>query len=706
MSAPLLLALLTTLIGAERPDIVLADFEAPTYGAWTAVGEALGAGPAQGTLPSQMQVSGYKGRGLVNTYRGGDGTTGSLTSPPFVIERNYLNFLIGGGRDEQKLTLALLVDGKVVRTATGPNDRPGGSERLSPDGWDVSDLAGRTASLRIVDEATGGWGHINVDQIVLSDRKVAKPVAKTVELAVVGRYLHLPVRNGGEKANATLTLADGEKRHFEIELATDGQADWWAPCDLGAKPAGRVTLTVDRVPEEVDLAKLPRFGDTLLEADNLYHEALRPQFHFSPKRGWTNDPNGLVYHDGEWHLFFQHNPYGVQWGNMHWGHAVSPDLMHWTELDEALYPDPLGPMFSGSAVIDEQNTSGLGNGKVPPLVAIYTASGARPCQCLAVSSDRGRTFTKYAGNPVLPHIVGGNRDPKVIWYAPGRKWVMALYLDGEQFGLFESKDLKAWTKLCDVTVPGCSECPEFFEIGVEGKPGETRWVFYGGNGRYMVGRFDGKTFTAETGPHLIHHGNCWYASQTYNGVPAADGRRILVAWGQVQLPGMAFNQQMSFPIELTLHPTADGLRLYSAPAREIAKLRARSHALPVGPIADGAKPLPEAKGGLYDVEAVLEPGTATQVGLNLRGFAVTYDVARSHLTVNGVGADVKLRDGRLKLRLLVDRASIEAWAQDGEVYLPVQAVAGPDKQAVELTAKGAGARLVSGTVHELKPVWK
>jgi len=363
-------------------------------------------------------------------------------------------------------------------------------------------------------------------------------------------------------------------------------------------------------------------------------------------------------------------------------------------------------MFSGSAVFDEQRTSGLGADGKPSLVAIYTAAGAKASQCIAYSTDLGRTLTKFEGNPVLPHIIGGNRDPKVIWYAPERKWVMALYLDGEDFALFESKDLKAWTKTCDVKIAGCSECPEFFEIAVEGQPGEKRWIFYGGNGRYLVGRFDGKRFTPESGPHLMHQGNCWYASQTYNGVPAADGRRILVAWGQVQLPGMSFNQQMAFPIELTLHPTAEGLRLRSAPAREVATLRGRSHVLPAGSIAPGARPLAEVKGGLYDVEVTLEPGAAEQVGLSLRGFPVTYETAKGRLSVNGVGADVKLREGRLKLRLLVDVASIEVWAQDGEAYLPVQAVAGLDRQAVELTAKGDGAKLVSGVIHELKSAWE
>ena len=202
----------------------------------------------------------------------------------------------------------------------------------------------------------------------------------------------------------------------------------------------------------------------------LYHEAGRPQFHFTAQTGWLNDPNGLVYFDGEYHLFFQfvtqldgHDDAKL------WGHAVSTDLVHWHQLENALEPDTLGAMWSGSAVIDWDNTSGFGSPGHPPLVALYTAAGGRSpqskghsaTQCLAYSTDRGRTLTKYAGNPVLPHIAGENRDPKVVWYAPTRHWIMALYVDGDQFGLFSSPDLKAWTQIQTLTIPGCIECPDF-----------------------------------------------------------------------------------------------------------------------------------------------------------------------------------------------------------------------------------------------------
>jgi fructan beta-fructosidase len=233
-----------------------------------------------------------------------------------------------------------------------------------------------------------------------------------------------------------------------------------------------------------------------------YNEALRPQFHFSPMKNWTNDPNGLVFLDGEYHLFFQHNPEGINWGNMTWGHAVSPDLVRWTQLDHAIYPDELGTIFSGSAVIDVNNTAGFQTGDTKVIVAIYTSQGpeAKPdpkpvTQSIAYSNDRGRTWEKYDGNPVLENVIGGNRDPKVIWHEPTGQWVMALYLDADDYAFFGSPNLKEWTKLSDLKVAGDSECPDIFELAVDGDPNNKKWVFWGGSDTYLIGSFDGVTFT-------------------------------------------------------------------------------------------------------------------------------------------------------------------------------------------------------------------
>jgi sucrose-6-phosphate hydrolase SacC (GH32 family) len=410
-----------------------------------------------------------------------------------------------------------------------------------------------------------------------------------------------------------------------------------------------------------------------------------------------------VYNAGEWHLFYQHNPYSTRWDNMHWGHAVSRDLMHWEELPVALYPDPLGPCFSGSAVVDRAGTTGFQTGAEPAMVCIYTAAGNPAVQCLAYSTDRGRTWAKYAGNPVLPHIIGGNRDPKVIWYAPGRCWVMALYLDQNDYGLFSSPDLKRWERLSTVTVPGCSECPEFFEIPVAGKAGETRWVFYGGTGAHLIGRFDGKTFTPESGPHALHRGNCFYASQTYNDAP--DGRRVLIGWGTVSMPGMPFNQMMTQPVDLTLRETAEGLRLFVQPVPELARLHGTAVEMGETAVAPGETPVSGIDTEALHLRAEFAAGDAAAFGLTLRGVSVTYDARAQQLECCGLAAPLKPEGGKVTLEAIVDRTSIEIFANDGTVYMPVGVVPAEKNRGAALFSREAPTRLVRLQAWPLKPVW-
>jgi sucrose-6-phosphate hydrolase SacC (GH32 family) len=686
-------------------DILIADFEGPDYGQWKTTGEAFGPGPAQGTLPGQMQVDGYKGKGLVNSFYKGDGSMGTLTSPPFKIERKFIRFLIGGGKDTEKTCMNLLIDGKIVRNATGPNDKPGGSETLAPDSWDVSEFAGQNAVIQIVDQATGGWGHINVDHIVQTDRKPPGLLANaTREFTLEKSYLNLPVKTGGPKRQMSF-LVDGQPpRNFEIELA-DAEPDWWAFLDIAPFKGKRATFKVDKLPEDSAGLKAVYQSDEIKNSDTFYREKLRPQFHFCARRGWNNDPNGLVFYKGEYHLFFQHNPYGWSWGNMHWGHAVSRDLVHWQELPEALYPDEHGTMFSGSAVVDWNNTAGFQTGQEKVLVCIFTAAGKPFTQGIAYSNDRGHTWTKYDDNPVLPHIAAENRDPKVIWYAPEEKWVMALYLDKSDYALFSSKDLKKWEKMSDVAIPGTSECPEFFEIAVDGNKQNTRWVFYGGNGRYLVGKFDGRTFTPEFGPHPLSRGNCFYASQTFNNISPADGRRILIPWGTMTTPGMPFNQMMGVPVELTLRTTEEGLRLLANPVKELASLRAKSHAIQPQTLNPGENPLADVKGELLDLTSELALGDAAELGFKLRGVTVSYDAMKQELSCKDNKAGLKPVEGKIRLRLLVDRTSIDVFGDDGRLYMPMGVIIPSDNFSLEVYSKGGRAKINSLEVHELKSAW-
>lgn len=605
--------------GAE--DILIADFEGADYGEWVATGEAFGKGPADGTLAGQMAVSGFQGEGLVNSFFNGDGTQGTLTSPPFTIERRYINFLIGGGAHRNETCVNLLVEGRPVKSSTGREN-----EHLDWETWDVSPWKGKQATIEIVDRNTGGWGHVNVDQIVQSDTRMA---------------------------------------------------------------------------EEVSVAEL-------------YNETYRPQFHFTARENWLNDPNGLVFYKGQYHLFFQHNPSGINWGNMTWGHAVSTDLVHWEQLENALLPDPMGTMFSGSAVVDHNNTAGFQKGDEKALVAFYTAAGGTSpeskgqpfTQCLAYSTDAGRTWTKYEKNPILKEIRGGNRDPKVTWDPASKQWVMALYLDKNDFALFTSSDLKTWAHIQDLTVPGTDECPDFFPTMVEGEDAKepAKWVFTGANGKYLVGTFDGKQFKPETDVRQVDYGRNFYAVQTYSDAP--DGRRIQIAWMRGgSYPQMPFNQQMGFPNEMKLRKTADGLRVFLTPVKEIERLHAKSHQWKDVTLEPGGEnPLAGLKGDLFHIRAEFELGDAQVVGFRIRGEPVSYNVKDGTLTALGA-APLAPRDGRIELELLVDRTSIETYANDGRVslsscFLPRQA-----NKSVEVFAHGGNARIVALEVHELKSVW-
>ena len=698
-----------TAVILNRPDIVIADFEGTNFGDWKVTGDAFGDAPAHGAVSGQMPVDGFLGGGFASSFHDGDGSTGTLASPAFKVERKYIRFLIGGGGFAGQTCFNLLSDGKVVRTATGPNTQPGGSEHLDWQAWDVSALAGKSVVLEIVDQATGGWGHISVDQIIQTDHKLAGMMQHDVQLPlkVEKRYLNLPVKNGAAKRTLKLLVDGKTEREFQIELA-DARPDWWTFLDVSTFKGQTVVLQADKLPEDsLGLEQIDQ-SDVLKDDQNTYHEALRPQFHFTSRRGWLNDPNGLVFYKGEYHLFYQHNPYGWGWDNMTWGHAVSTDLVHWKELPNALYPDEHGTMFSGSAVVDWNNTTGFQTGTEKPLVAMFTAAGHPFTQGLGFSNDRGRTWTKYENNPVLPHIAAENRDPKMVWYAPDKKWVMALYLDGNDYALFTSPDLKQWKKLSDVHLPGDAECPNFFEIPVDGNRQDTRWVFFGATGNYLVGKFDGAAFTPETKPQALQHGNAWYASQVFSDIPAADGRTILVPWarnGDLH-HGMPFNQMMGLPVELTLHNTDTGLSLLVNPAKELASLRQRTHTFKPQPLPPGENPLAEVKGELLEVTAEIALGDATEVGFKLRGIPVTYDVQKQQLICRDRRTQLKPVAGKIQLRMFVDRTAVDIFGNNGQLYLPMGIVIPADNNSLEISAKGGTAQIESLTVYELESAWK
>ncbi len=485
----------------------------------------------------------------------------------------------------------------------------------------------------------------------------------------------------------------------------------------------------------------------------LYGERHRPQYHFSPEKNWMNDPNGLVYHRGEYHLFYQHNPFGNTWGHMSWGHAVSRDLVHWQHLPVALEEENGIMIFSGSAVVDRHNSSGLGTPGNPPMVAIYTGhhtEGKLQDQRIAYSLDNGRSWTKYRGNPVLDEGLADFRDPKVFWHEDTQKWIMAVALSTVQkVRFYGSENLKEWTLLSEFGPAGAAgdrlwECPELFALPVEGAPGERKWVLQvdvnpgavaGGSGaQYFVGEFDGRRFTEDPsrrGTTLwVDYGRDFYAAQSFSNIPEDDGRRIWLAWMNNwdyanRIPTSPWRSAMTVPREAGLKKTADGYRLTQQPVRELKKLRGEhsryeDRQLPAG----DAGPITY-RGGSYEIEAVFEAGEAEAFGFKIgKGgegeTTIGYRVEEQQLFVDRrMSGDVdfdstfasleeapmQAEGGRVKLHLLVDRSSVEVFGQDGETVITDRIFPAEGGDGLQLFSEGGPARLVRMDIWELKSIW-
>lgn len=487
--------------------------------------------------------------------------------------------------------------------------------------------------------------------------------AEELKIKIDKKYLNLPVSHQVERAPMTLRADGMEDYSFQIRLA-QSQPDYWVFCDMSRYQGKELRISY---PGDNARLELIYQADEITGQDSLYKESNRPQVHYTQRRGWNNDPNGLLYYDGEYHLFYQHNPYEREWENMHWGHAVSRDLIHWTELQEALYPDEHGTMFSGSAVIDYKNTSGFGKEGVPPMVAIYTAASSdRQVQCIAYSLDKGRTWTKYAENPVIDSKDKWNsvdtRDPKVFWFEPIKKWVMALN-ERDGHSIYHSDDLKHWDYQSHIT--GFWECPELFELPVDGNPDNKKWVMYGASGTYMIGEFDGYKFTPEAGKYYYTNGSI-YAAQTYTNIPESDGRRIQIGWGRIAHPGMSFNGCMLIPTSLSLKTTSEGIRLFSTPIEEFDQLQTNVYK---GSNLTGEKASealqPYNSNATLRIKATLKLSHATSAGLSLDGQnLLDYDMNGNR--VNGVFySPDDMTSMEISVDMIIDKTLIEAYIDNG-----------------------------------------
>jgi fructan beta-fructosidase len=543
--------------------------------------------------------------------------------------------------------------------------------------------------------ASSGCGLVPDNQ----EKKVVEPTILT--LKATARYLNLPVTDAAPETRVRISAGSRVIDEFDIHLSEE-EPDYFVFLDLGQFQGQVIHVDIPALPADSKGPDLIKVSDQIAGSENLYKEPLRQQFHFSCRRGWNNDPNGLVFLDGEYHLYYQHNPYGWPWGNMHWGHAVSTDLVHWKELPIAIYPAEYGDWaFSGSAIIDYENLSGFQSGDSPVMVVSYTSTGRG--EVIAYSNDRGRTFSEYKGNPVIEHK---GRDPKIIWYAPGKHWSAAVYHeenDKQWIAFYSSPDLKEWTY--NSKIEGFYECPELFEINVDGTD-QSKWVLYGADGSYMIGNFNGNEFMPESEKINFHHGDAFYASQTFNNIPGEDGRRIQIAWGRTDSPGMPFNQCMLVPVSLSLKKTSEGLRLLPSPVSEIAKIHLEPVTVPAQILDAGYYPSPAPLGATLHLKASWEQGKKGITTLTLAGFKLKIDSSSRTVTMGEKTANLPGKDGKISLEILLDRLSMEVFINQGEVYMPLYL--SPDQKtneyALELT--GESLKLESLTVWPLKSIWE
>lgn len=528
-----------------------------------------------------------------------------------------------------------------------------------------------------------------------------------VSLDVKENYMLLPVQDDAPEGKICIVRNNvQEGTLMNVRLARE-RVDSYVPFELSAYKGQHISIDIQGVPANALCWKELKMSDSF---DMTNKEKFRPVYHHTPAYGWMNDPNGMFYKDGVYHLYFQYNPYGSVWGNMHWGHSTSTDLMHWKFEGCAIVPDAWGAIFSGSCVVDHENTAGFGKEAV---VAFYTSAKASPwgdvqSQSMAYSLDNGKTFVKYEGNPILTSSEKDFRDPKVFWYAPGKHWVMILAV-GQHMEIYSSVNLKEWKKESEFGAMqgahgGVWECPDLVEIPVEGTR-EKKWVlicnlnpggpFGGSAAQYFVGSFDGKKFVNEspTQTKWMDWGKDNYATVTWNNAP--DGRCIALGWMSNwqyanNVPTRQYRSANTLARDLTLYREGQELYLKSTPSVEVKKARGKKVSIPSFRVSEKHEivNLFEDNQGAYEVEILIQNAGASKIAfcllndkgekvsmyydLNRKQFVMdrsesgTVDFSKDFPAVTVAPANV---DKELTLRLFVDRSSIEAFGEDGKFVM-------------------------------------
>ena len=528
-----------------------------------------------------------------------------------------------------------------------------------------------------------------------------------VAVSEATRFLLLPVQDDAPEAK--VGVISGNTRVDElanVRLARE-RVDYYVPFSLEAFMGKDVKIDVLGMPQGSLCWKEMKLSDTFDMANMEKH---RPLYHHTPAYGWMNDPNGMFYKDGVWHLYFQHNPYGSVWGNLAWGHSTSTDLVHWQYEGDPVMADALGLIFSGSSVVDKDNTAGFGAGTI---VSFYTSAKSSPwgdvqMQSMAYSTDGGKTFTKYDGNPVITSTARDFRDPKVFWYAPGKHWVMMLAV-GQEMQIWSSADLKDWKYESSFGAKqgahgGVWECPDLVELPVEGTK-EKRWVLicninpggpFGGSAtQYFVGTFDGKKFTNQfpTKTKWMDYGKDHYATVTFSNAP--DGRCVALGWMSnwqyaAVVPTKQYRSANTIARDLTLYRQDGDLLLRNAPSKEIEAARKDVKSIKKFNVSDSysIENLLDGNDGAYEIEMEIKSNGAQKIVftlLNGKGESVLmyYDTAMRQFVMDrsNSGETAFSRDfpamtaapvgegDDFTLRLFVDRSSIEAFGDGGKFVM-------------------------------------
>lgn len=514
----------------------------------------------------------------------------------------------------------------------------------------------------------------------------------------------------------------------------------------------------EQVPPEVEYRE--DLIDQHLAAETNFSEKYRPQFHYTPRINWMNDPNGLVYYQGVYHLFHQYNPFGNRWGYMSWGHATSTDLVHWDHQAVAI---PYGKeeeegIFSGSAIVDHQNTSGFGNSDNPPLVAIYTShytledGSAEQAQSLAYSLDGGETFTKYEGNPVLEFDDPDFRDPNVKWNDEMGKWLMVVALPTQhKVQFYASENLKDWDFLSDFGPAGATggiwECPDFFQLPVDGDPENQKWVLHvdmnpgsiaGGSGsQFFVGEWDGTSFTPdepfmETAPHWVDYGSDFYAAISWNNLPEEMNDQIWVGWMNNwnyanDIPTDPWRSAQSIPRTLHLESDGSSFQLVQKPIENLKQLREDPVRLENMELDRESVSLSDQgiSGKAYEMIVEIDPGDAVSVGLSVRegenektiiGYNALEKSAFVDRTNSGESdfhaefakrnaAPVELMDGRIRFHIFVDWSSVEVFVNDGRRVITNRIFPDPESTGVSAFSEGGSAIITNLEFWPLESIW-